>query len=110
MAKFKVRRVALLGGGVQIGTSGTSITSILAGSTSACVPAVAASTTGTGSIAISGVDAADNVFVFPAAGASGIAVINAAAISGGASLSFFNMGSVNFSASTVSFRYLVLGA
>jgi len=109
MAKFKVRRIGLFGGGIQVGSAGTSINLMLAGSGNACVPAINASTPGTGSIAITGVDAADHVFVVPASATSTI-VIGATAISGGASLSFYNISSVNGGASTMAFRYFVLGA
>ena len=63
MSKFKVRRVGLFTGGIQVGGSGSPVSGIYFGTVSACVPAgVATSGLCAGSMSLPGVPAGAKIF------------------------------------------------
>jgi len=117
MPNNKIRRPLLAAGGMIVGASinfgvdGTSISAILAGSVSSCMPGINASAMGSASIAIAGVSATSKVFVVGACVTNaslpdGFAINNIRVGTNGASINLFNCGSVNGGASTVGFHYV----
>ena len=108
MASWKIRSQVLMPNSLQVGSNGTKFDKFLFGLGSACVPAMNASSIGTGSLAITGVAAGDTVIVQLASqGASGIGIMAASSITNGASLTFFALGGAT-GASTMVFNYIAV--
>lgn len=106
MGSYKLRQNNLVPGSITLGVNGTKASQLFFGSATACYPAIGPSSIGTGSMAIANLPATAIVMVMPAfVGASGISVIAASAIAGGASLSFLAPGP-SIAASTATFTYI----
>lgn len=111
MPYFKSRRPVLAQGGIKVGSSGTTVSTIITGSAAACMPGINASAMGSASISITGVSATSKVFVHGACvlNASlpgGFCVNNVRVGTNGASINLFNCGATNGGASTVGFHYI----
>lgn len=106
MAALTFRNPVILKTNAKIGSSGTAVTKLLAGVVSTCVPAIGASTVGTGSAYIDGLAAGDFILAGIATiGASGVGVLNVRATAANtASFSFFSMGATT--ASTMDINYI----
>jgi hypothetical protein len=73
MGSFKVRQNVLAPTSVKIGANGTQMSKLLVGTVAACVPAMAASTFGTGSAYIAGLETTDGIVMqLNSLGASGV--------------------------------------
>jgi len=108
MPSFRVRRPLLAMGGLNVG-NGTTIDKILTGTVAACVPAMGASTLGTGSALITGLAASGTVFMQLNSGGSGLQLTAVCPIATNtASLSFMSLGATAASTVTLSYIYLAL--
>ena len=105
----KVRRRLLAKGGMKVGSNGTTINKILAGTVSACVPVVNASAVGTGSMLIPDAEAGDRVILSGSQGSAGIGVYAAIATAAcSVTACYFNPTGTNSSASTLTFSYILM--
>lgn len=106
---YKVRSKILAQGGLQVGATGTHVTKILAGTVSACVPVINASSVNSGSLAITGATVGDKVFLSGSVANSGVMVYAAQVTADGAiTASYMNPTGANTGASTLSFSYIVV--
>ena len=114
MATYLVRRTLTAKGGLKVGADGTTASKILSGQIEACVPAITASGgTSTGSLAITGVAAGDQVFLSSynqATNAGAVAVTAAVACAANnVSACFVSSTGSAVGAQTASFNYFVIG-
>lgn len=109
MAGLTIRNPLNILSNLRVGSSGTAVTKILMGTVSACVPAMNASTPGTGSANITGLAQGDAIIMQLASyGASGIGIISCSAVAANtASLSFMAVAGAT-TASTMTFNYLAM--
>lgn len=108
MASFKVRRKTLAKGGLQVGSGGT-VNDLLFGTTTLTAPSLAAATSGSADLTISGLDAGDAVFVTTASLPSGVLLVGASATAADtARLRFYNTGAASTASALVSLSYVAL--
>ncbi len=110
MGNFKVRRRTLAQGGLQVGASGSPLSSILYGTVSASVPAISASgDIDSASINAPGISAGDVIFITPAQSNTGVIVYSACATADNViTASWCSATGVAVSASTLQLHYLAI--
>lgn len=97
--------------GVGVGSTGNKITKILHGTVAACVPAMGASTQGTGSALIANLATTDTfIMILSSNGASGITLTDARVTAASTASLSFASNSGPTTASTMVFSYLAFGA
>lgn len=112
MGTFKVRQKTLAATSLQIGTGGTVASELIFGTTTGCVPAMNASSIGSASVAISGLNADATLFLSlygsTSTGASSVAILSVYSVAANAASMYMMSTGGPTTASEMSFNYLAL--
>jgi len=106
---YKIRSKTLAKGGIVIGATGSTVSKLLVGTVSACVPQVGASSVASGSMAITSASTGDKVFLSGSDADLGVYVYAATVTADGAITASYGNNGAQTTASTMTFSYLVIG-
>jgi len=107
MGSFKVRQNVLMPSTLKIGANGTELDKFIIGTVAACVPAMAASTYGTGSALIPGLETTDGIVMqMNSTGASGVILASVRITAASTASLTFMAGPGPTTASTMVFGYV----
>ena len=113
MAKFKVRRVLLAQGGIEIGAQGNTLSEFLFGTVDIICPSATASDTGVRTASITNLDGDAQIFLTPGSLPQGFVLVAACvnAAGGEFSASFMNATTANIATSALcTVQYLAVAS